>query len=65
MAKEKILVTQIRSEIGHDQKQRDTLRCLGLGRIGRSAVHESQRSTLGMIQKVAHLVRTEPVEKGK
>jgi large subunit ribosomal protein L30 len=52
----KLVVTQRRSRNGSDQRQRDTLRSLGLRRIGQSAEHEDTPQIRGMIAKVAHLV---------
>ena len=52
----KLVVTQRRSRNGCDQRQRDTLRSLGLRRIGHSVEHEDTPQIRGMIAKVAHLV---------
>jgi large subunit ribosomal protein L30 len=52
----KLTVTQRRSRNGSDQRQRDTLRSLGLRRIGHSVEHEDTPQIRGMIAKVAHLV---------
>jgi large subunit ribosomal protein L30 len=52
----KLLITQRRSRNGSDQRQRDTLRSLGLRRIGHSVQHEDTPQIRGMIAKVAHLV---------
>ena len=52
----KVVVTQPRSRNGSDQRQRDTLRSLGLRRIGQSVEHEDTPQIRGMIAKVAHLV---------
>jgi large subunit ribosomal protein L30 len=52
----KITVTQRRSRNGSDQRQRDTLRSLGLRRIGHRVEHEDTPQIRGMIAKVAHLV---------
>ena len=52
----KLLITQRRSRNGSDQRQRDTLRSLGLKRIGQSVSHEETPQIRGMIAKVAHLV---------
>ena len=55
----KIRVTQTRSQIGHSERHRGTLRALGLGKIGRSAEHEEGPVLAGMLRKVRHLVRVE------
>jgi large subunit ribosomal protein L30 len=51
-----IVVTQIKSTIGSKPKHRGTIRALGLGRIGRSKVHEDTPVIRGMIHAVSHLV---------
>jgi len=55
----KLKVTQIRSSIGQNPRNRGTLRALGLGRIGRSAEHDESPQLAGMLRKVRHLVRIE------
>jgi large subunit ribosomal protein L30 len=52
----KLIVTQRRSRNGSDQRQRDTLRSLGLRRIGHRVEHDDTPQVRGMIAKVAHLV---------
>jgi large subunit ribosomal protein L30 len=49
--------TQVKSTNGANPKQRDTLRSLGLGKVGRSSEKEDNEATRGMLAKVAHLVR--------
>jgi large subunit ribosomal protein L30 len=49
-------ITQRRSQNGSDKRQRETLRSLGLRRIGQSAEHEDTPQIRGMIHKVRHLV---------
>jgi len=56
-----IKVTQIKSEIGGKQNQRDSLRALGLKRIGHSVVKEARPEILGMVNVVRHLVIVEEV----
>jgi large subunit ribosomal protein L30 len=55
-------VTQVRSEIGAKQNQRDTLRTLGLRRINDVVVKEDRPEIRGMIATVIHLVKYEEVE---
>ena len=61
MAEKQILVTQVGSAIRRHKSQGDTLRALGLGRIGRSKQHRVDQSMLGMLKKVAHLVTVKEV----
>ena len=52
-------VTQVRSAIGTQQRQRDTLRSLGLRRRGRTVIVRDTPATRGRIHAVAHLVKVE------
>ena len=52
----KVVIVQRRSRNGCDQRQRDTLRSLGLRRIGQRVEHDDTPQIRGMIAKVAHLV---------
>ena len=58
----RLKVTQIRSKIGRQQNQRDTLRSLGLKRINDVVVKEDRPEIRGMIFTVTHLVSVEEVE---
>ncbi len=51
-----VRVTQRRSRNGSDQRQRDTLRSLGLRRIGQTVELSDSPQIRGMIAKVRHLV---------
>ena len=53
----KLTITQVRSTNGANPKQRETLRSLGLGKIGRSTEREDGEVLRGMIAKVSHLVK--------
>ena len=55
-------VTQIKSGIGGKQNQRDTLRSLGLKRIGDAVVIEDRPELVGMVKAIPHLVAVEEVE---
>jgi len=58
----RLKVTQLRSGIGGKQNQRDTLRSLGLKRIGDVVVKEDRPEIRGMVDTVAHLVKVEEVD---
>jgi large subunit ribosomal protein L30 len=49
-------VTQRRSRNGSDKRQQDTLRSLGLRRIGQTVEHSDSPALRGMLAKVRHLV---------
>ena len=55
-------VRQVRSSVGGRQNQRDTLRTLGLRRIGDESIREDRPEVRGMIKTVAHLVTVEEVD---
>lgn len=55
-------ITQVRSKIGSTQKQRDTLRTLGLRKINHSVEREMTSDVAGMVRAVQHLVKTEEVK---
>jgi len=52
-------VTQIKSRNGSDKRQLDTLRSLGLRRIGHSVEVKDTPQARGMVHRVRHLVRIE------
>jgi large subunit ribosomal protein L30 len=55
----KVRITQTRSPIGENQRNRGTLRALGLRKIGQSVEHDETPVLAGMLRKVRHLVRVE------
>ena len=54
-----VALKQIRSSNGSSGIQRDTLRSLKLGRIGKEAKHPDTPQLRGMIRTVSHLVEIE------
>ena len=58
----RLKVTQTRSTIGGTQGQRNTVRSLGLKRIGDVVVKEDRPEIRGMVITVAHLVHVEEVD---
>ena len=55
----KLKVTWVKSQIGSDQRQRATLRGLGLRRLRQTVELTDAPAVRGMIRKVQHLVRVE------
>ena len=55
-------VVQTKSKIGGTQVQRDTLRSLGLRRIGDVVVKADRPEIRGMVHAVRHLVTVEEVD---
>ena len=58
----RLKITQLRSEIGSKDNQRQTLRSLGLKRVRDVVVKEDWPEIRGMVQTVTHLVSVEEVE---
>jgi large subunit ribosomal protein L30 len=58
----RLKITQLRSEIGSKDNQRQTLRSLGLKRVRDVVVKEDRPEIRGMVQTVTHLVSVEEVE---
>ena len=54
-----VRVTQVKSPIGRERSQRETLIGLGLNKMHRTRELEDTPAVRGMINKVAHLVRVE------
>jgi large subunit ribosomal protein L30 len=58
----RLKVRQVRSAIGRHRNQRDTLRTLGLKRVGDEAVVNDRPEVRGMLATVPHLVAVEEVD---
>jgi large subunit ribosomal protein L30 len=54
-----VKITQVRSANGANPRQRDTLRTLGLGKIGRTVERPDHPTLRGEIRVVEHLVKVE------
>ena len=55
-------VTQVKSQISEKQNMRDTLRSLGLKKIGDSVVRPDNPQSRGYVQTVRHLVTVEEID---
>ncbi|MSS46100.1 50S ribosomal protein L30 [Cutibacterium sp. WCA-380-WT-3A] len=58
----KLKITQVKSGIATKPNHRETLRSLGLKRIGDTVVKEDRPEFRGMVQTVRHLVTMEEVD---
>ena len=58
----RLKVEQTRSRIGCKQNQRETLRSLGLKRIGDVVVKEDRPEIRGMLHTVRHLIAFKEVD---
>jgi large subunit ribosomal protein L30 len=52
-------ITQVKSTNGANPQQRETLRTLGLGKIGRTTQREDHPTVRGLIHSVQHLVKVD------
>src|SRR5215469_7442306 len=58
----KIKITQIKSGIDRPERQKLTLKALGLNKLHASREVEATPQVLGMVRKVEHLVKVEEVK---
>ncbi len=56
-----IRVKYVHSAIGRNERQKRTIRSLGLRRLGDSVEHEDGPVVRGMVASVSHLVEVEEV----
>ena len=61
----KLEVTYTRSEIGSSERQRGTLRALGLRRLHQTVQHADNPTIRGMISSVRHLVSWREIEESE
>ena len=57
----KIKITQVKSAIDRTDRQKRTIKALGIKRLHVPVIKEGTHQILGMIGKVSHLVKTEEV----
>ena len=65
MAKKKskmLRITWVKSGIGYSERQKNTIRALGLRHLGGSVEHEDTPVIRGMVNKVSHLVEVQEQE---
>ena len=55
----KLSITLVKSGIGYNKDQKNTLKALGLHRMNHSVIQDDSASIRGMINKVRHLVTVE------
>jgi large subunit ribosomal protein L30 len=58
----KLKVTQVKSTIGEKPAARETVRSLGLKRIGDTVIKEDKPEIRGMVRSVMHLITVEEVK---
>jgi len=60
----RLRITQLRSGLGRPEKQRRTLRALGLRRHQQTVIHTDNPAIRGMIFQVQHLLQVEEIPGG-
>ncbi|WP_270167957.1 50S ribosomal protein L30 [Paenibacillus sp. SYP-B4298] len=55
-------ITLVRSLIGRNEKQRATVKALGLRKLNHSVVQPDNAAIRGMVTAVSHLVKVEEVQ---
>jgi large subunit ribosomal protein L30 len=58
----RLRITWVKSSIGYSERQKGTIRALGLRRLGHSVEHVDTPVIRGMVDKVDHLVEVQEVE---
>ena len=63
MAEKKyIRVRYVKSSIGYNRRQKETVKSLGLRKLGQEKIHVANDAILGMCKAVQHLVAWEEVD---
>ncbi|WP_199120985.1 50S ribosomal protein L30 [Pedobacter sp. ASV28] len=57
----KIKITQIKSIIDRSERQKRTMKALGLTKVNQSVEVEANAAIIGMVRKVNHLVALETI----
>lgn len=58
----KLRITYQKSAIGYNEKQKATIKALGLKKLNQTVEHEDTAVIRGMIDKVPHLLHVEEVK---
>jgi large subunit ribosomal protein L30 len=58
----KVVIKQVRSDVGCTPAVRSTMKAIGLGRIGKSREIVANDAVLGMLRRVSHLINVSPVK---
>jgi large subunit ribosomal protein L30 len=56
-----VKITQVKSAIDRPERQKSTIKALGLHKLHHSVVHETTPQIEGMIKKVNHLITVEKI----
>lgn len=55
-------ITLTKSPIGYNERQKATVKALGLGKLNSTVIQPDNPQIKGMVKKVTHLVSVEQVE---
>jgi len=58
----KLIITYTKSVIGYNERQKATIKALGLQKLNQSVEHDDTPTIRGMVKKVEHLVSVEEVK---
>ena len=58
----KVKIKQVKSSIGAKRNQRETIKALGLNKIGKTVEKTLSPSVEGMINKVKHLIEVSEIK---
>ena len=61
MAQKQLKITLVKSLIGRNKKQRETVQALGLKKIRQSVVRNDDPATRGIIQKIGFMLKIEEI----
>ncbi len=65
MSQKLLKIQQIKSSIDVNRNHKLTLKALGLGRIGKTKVHQDTPQIRGMVKQVEYLLKVEEIEEDK
>jgi len=57
----RVLITYTRSAVGYSERQKGTIRALGLRRLGDAVEHQDTPVLRGMVEAVRHLVQVKGI----
>ena len=62
MSDGRLRIKWVKSSIGYSQRQKGTIRALGLRRLGHVVEQDDTPTIRGMLDKIGHLVEVEEIE---
>jgi large subunit ribosomal protein L30 len=62
--RQRLRITLVRSPIGYSERQKRIVKSLGLRRMHQTVEHDASPTIQGMITKVGHMLKVEPLPPG-